>query len=175
MFTGEMISECKKLKVIARAGVGYDMIDVKAAASLGIPVVITPGSNARSVAEHAVAMMFALSQNLAASHRETLKGNWGIRESGKTFELLGKTAGIIGTGAIGTETAKLCAALGMRVITCNSRSTREELQALLKESDIVSLHVPLTEKTRNMISDDELAMMKPSAILINCARGGIVD
>ena len=109
-----MISECKNLKVIARAGVGYDMIDVKAAASLGIPVVITPGSNARSVAEHALAMMFALSQN-------------------------------------------------------------EELEALLRASDIVSLHVPFMEKTRNMISEDELAMMKPSAILINCARGGVVD
>ena len=85
MFTGEMISECKKLKVIARAGVGYDMIDVKSASVLGIPVVITPGSNARSVAEHALAMMFALSQNLAEAHIETLRGNWGIREAGKTF------------------------------------------------------------------------------------------
>ena len=175
MFTAEMIAECRKLKVIARAGVGYDMIDVKAATALGIPVVITPGSNARSVAEHALAMMFALSQNLAEAHIETLRGNWGIRESGKTFELLGKTAGIIGTGAIGTEMTKLCAAIGMNVITCNSHSPREELEVLLRESDVVSLHVPLTEKTRNMISARELAMMKPSAILINCARGGVVD
>ena len=175
MFTAEMIAECRKLKVIARAGVGYDMIDVKAASSLGIPVIITPGANARSVAEHALAMMLVLSQNLVESHIETLKGNWNIRESGKTFELMGKTAGIIGTGAIGQEAAKLCAAIGMKVLTCNSRSTREELEALLRESDVVSLHVPLTDKTCNMISARELSMMKPSAILINCARGGIVD
>ena len=153
MFTAEMIAECRKLKVIARAGVGYDMIDVKAASSRGIPVVITPGSNARSVAEHAVAMIFALSQNLAEAHIETLRGNWSVRESGKTFELPGKTAGIIGTGAIGQEAAKLCSAVGMKVLTCNSRSTREELEALLRESDVVSLHMPLTDKTRAALQE----------------------
>ena len=120
-------------------------------------------------------MMLALSQNIVEAHSETLAGNWSIRDSGRMFELFGKTAGIIGTGAIGKETAKLCAALGMNVITCNSRSTREELETLLRVSDVVSLHVPLTDKTRGMISGRELGIMKKSAILINCARGGVVD
>ena len=103
------------------------------------------------------------------------KGNWSIRDSGKISELFGKTVGIIGTGHIGKETAKICEALGMKILTCNSHSTRDELENLLKNSDIVSLHVPLNDKTFNMISQKEFDIMKPSAILINTARSGIVN
>ena len=101
------IENSPKLKVIGRTGVGYDSVDVKKATELGIPVVITPGANNRSVAEHAVAMMFALSKNLYEGQVETEKGNWEIRGAHKAFELEGKTVGVIGLGAIGRETAKI--------------------------------------------------------------------
>ena len=94
---------------------GYDSVDVKKATELGIPVVITPGANNRSVAEHAVAMMFALSKNLYEGQVETKKGNWEIRGAHKAFELEGKTVGVIGLGAIGRETAKICQGVGMKV------------------------------------------------------------
>ena len=100
-FSAELISQCKKLRVIGRMGTGYDMIDIRGASSLGIPVVIAPGANALSVAEHAVSMIFALSKNLLASHDGVLNNNWNVRDSGRAFELSGKTAGIIGTGSIG--------------------------------------------------------------------------
>lgn len=106
------IENSPKLKVIGRTGVGYDSVDVKKATELGIPVVITPGANNRSVAEHAVAMMFALSKNLYEGQVETEKGNWEIRGAHKAFELEGKTVGVIGLGAIGRETAKICQGVG---------------------------------------------------------------
>ena len=109
------IENSPKLKVIGRTGVGYDSVDVKKATELGIPVVITPGANNRSVAEHAVAMMFALSKNLYEGQVETEKGNWEIRGVHKAFELEGKTVGVIGLGAIGRETAKICQGVGMKV------------------------------------------------------------
>lgn len=151
------IENSPKLKVIGRTGVGYDSVDVKKATELGIPVVITPGANNRSVAEHAVAMMFALSKNLYEGQVETEKGNWEIRGAHKAFELEGKTVGVIGLGAIGRETAKICQGVGMKV------------------ADIVTVHVPLTDQTRDMISAAELATMKKTALVINCSRGGIVN
>ena len=174
-FSGNFIRQCKKLKVIGRTGVGYDMIDVEEAKSLGIPVVITPNANSRSVAEHAVALMFALSKNLIESHNAVINGAWNVRNSGKAFELEAKTVGIIGYGAIGKETAKILQALGMKIISINSGSSRQELEYLLKNADFITLHAPLTEKTRGMISEKEFSMMKPSAFLINTGRGGLID
>ena len=109
------IENSPKLKVIGRTGVGYDSVDVKKATELGIPVVITPGANNRSVAEHAVAMIFALSKNLIEAQNEMCKGNWEIRGAKKAFELEGKTVGILGLGAIGRETAKICKGCGMSI------------------------------------------------------------
>ena len=103
---GHAIENSPNLKVIGRTGVGYDSVDVKTATSHGIPVVITPGANNRSVAEHAVAMMFALSKNLVEAQQEMCKGNWEIRGAKKAFELEGKTIGILGLGAIGRENSK---------------------------------------------------------------------
>ena len=112
---GHAIENSPNLKVIGRTGVGYDSVDVKTATAHGIPVVITPGANNRSVAEHAVAMMFALSKNLVEAQQEMCKGNWEIRGAKKAFELEGKTIGILGLGAIGRETAKICEGCGMKV------------------------------------------------------------
>ena len=183
---GKAIAGSPALKVIGRTGVGYDSVDVAEATKRGIPVVITPGANNRSVAEHAVAMMFALSKNLYEAQTEMLRGNWKIRDAKKAFELEGKTVGVIGLGAIGRETAKICQGCGMKLAGYDPFLSREKIEALgadyyenyedlLKVSDIVTIHVPLTEGTRNMISKPQLEMMKDTALLINCSRGGIVN
>lgn len=180
------IENSPNLKVIGRTGVGYDSVDVKKATELGIPVVITPGANNRSVAEHAVAMMFALSKNLYEGQQELTKGNWEIRGAKKAFELEGKTVGVIGLGAIGRETAKICQGIGMKIAGYDPYMSQEKIEslgavyysdykALLKDADIVTVHVPLTDQTRNMIAAPELASMKKTALLINCSRGGIVN
>lgn len=183
---GKAIAGSPALKVIGRTGVGYDSVDVAEATKRGIPVVITPGANNRSVAEHAVAMMFALSKNLYEAQTEMLRGNWKIRDAKKAFELEGKTVGVIGLGAIGRETAKICRGCGMKLAGYDPFLSREKIEALgadyyenyedlLKVSDIVTIHVPLTEGTRNMIAKPQLEMMKNTALLINCSRGGIVN
>lgn len=191
---GKVIDRSPNLRVIGRTGVGYDTVDVKKATERGIPVVITPGANNRSVAEHAVAMMFAISKNLVEGQIEMMAGNptgsprrgWEIRGAGKAFELEGKTVGLIGLGAIGQETAKLCRACGMKLAGCDPFLSREKIEALdvayyadyedlLKDADIVTIHVPLTEETRDMIGAKQLAAMKRSAVIINCSRGGIVN
>lgn len=183
---GHAIEHSPNLKVIGRTGVGYDTVDVKKATELGIPVVITPGANNRSVAEHAVAMMFALSKNLVQAQNEMCAGNWEIRGAGKAFELEGKTVGVIGMGAIGRETAKICQGCGMKVAGYDPFMSREKIEALgakyyadyrelLKTADIITIHVPLTEETRNMIAKEQLASMKKTALIINCSRGCIIN
>ena len=183
---GHAIENSPNLKVIGRTGVGYDSVDVKTATSHGIPVVITPGANNRSVAEHAVAMMFALSKNLVEAQQEMCKGNWEIRGAKKAFELEGKTIGILGLGAIGRETAKICEGCGMKVAAYDPFLSKEQVEGygavyyenyedLLKVSDVVSIHVPLTDETKNMISKKQLTEMKKTALIINCSRGGIIN
>lgn len=182
----QVIEQSENLKVIGRTGVGYDSVDVEAATKAGIPVVITPGANNRSVAEHAVGLMFAVAKNIVEAQQETAKGNWNIRDSKKAFELSGKKAGFIGLGAIGRETQKICKVIGMKTAGYDPYLTEEALEELgceyyedykhlLKDCDIISIHVPLTEDTKNMIDRAELAVMKPSAIVINCSRGGIIN
>lgn len=183
---GHAIENSPNLKVIGRTGVGYDSVDVKTATAQGIPVVITPGANNRSVAEHAVAMMFALSKNLVEAQQEMCKGNWEIRGAKKAFELEGKTVGILGLGAIGRETAKICEGCRMKVAAYDPFLSKEQVEGygavyyenyedLLKVSDVVSIHVPLTDETKNMISKKQLAEMKKTALIINCSRGGIIN
>ena len=183
---GKTIAGSPSLKVIGRTGVGYDSVDVAEATKRGIPVVITPGANNRSVAEHAVAMMFALSKNLYEAQKEMCAGNWKIRDARKAFELEGKTVGVIGLGAIGRETAKICQGCGMKIAGYDPFLSQEKIEALgatyyanyeelLKVSDIVTIHVPLTDGTRNMVAKPQLEMMKKTALVINCSRGGIIN
>lgn len=183
---GHAIENSPNLKVIGRTGVGYDSVDVKRATELGIPVVITPGANNRSVAEHAVAMMFSLAKNLYEGQVETEKGNWEIRGAKKAFELEGKKVGVIGLGAIGRETAKICQGVGMKIAGYDPFMSREQIEALgasfyedyrelVKDADIITVHVPLTAETKDMIGAAELASMKKTALVINCSRGGIVN
>lgn len=180
------IENSPQLKVIGRTGVGYDTVDVAKATELGIPVVITPGANNRSVAEHTVAMMFALSKNLVEGQTALCAGNWEIRSAKKAFELEGKTVGIIGLGAIGREVAKICSGCGMKIAGYDPFLSQDRVEALgakyfdryeelLMASDIVTIHVPLTDETRDMISWKQFQRMKPTALVINCSRGGIVN
>jgi D-3-phosphoglycerate dehydrogenase len=181
------IERSPKLGVIGRPGVGFETVDVAAATEAGIPIVVTPGTNNLSVAEHTIALMLAISKNLVEAHTETQKGNFqAIRGAGKAFEVLGKKAGFIGLGAIGAEAARLARALGMEPLGFDSFLSREKIEALgcvwyekyedmLKDCDFVSVHVPLTEATRNMITREHFASMKKNAVVINCARGGIVN
>lgn len=180
------IAHSPNLKVIGRTGVGYDTVDVAEATKRGIPVVVTPGANNRAVAEHSVAFMFALSKNLVESHVEQMKGNYGIRNKGVAFELQGKTVLVLGLGAIGREVAKICTAIGMKAIGYDPFLTEEQIAAIgcepckdyreaLPRADVVTVHVPLMDSTRNMIDEAEIATMKKTALVINCARGGIIN
>ncbi|MCL2381291.1 MAG: hydroxyacid dehydrogenase [Treponema sp.] len=181
------IEKAHNLKVIGRTGVGYDTIDLEAANERGIPIVITPGANSLSVAEHTIALMLAAAKNLIESDTETRTGNFSsVRSNGKMFEVHGKKAGIIGLGAIGIETARLCKALGMDVLGYDPYLPKEkaedrgityysDYESMLGDCDFVSLHVPLFDTTKNMIAKKQFGMMKKTAVLINCARAEIVN
>ena len=182
----DLISRLPKLKVIGRTGVGYDNVDVAFASSQGIPVVYTPGANSRSVAEHTVALMFALAKDLKNADEQLRTGNWKVRDAGRSFELYGKKVGIIGTGAIGRIVAELCRGVGMRTAAFSHSHDRakveaagceyyEDLDDLLRDCDIITIHNPLTADTRNMISAREFSLMKNTALLINTSRGPIVN
>lgn len=180
------IEAAPHLRVIGRSGIGYDSIDVAAASERGIPVVIAPHCNADSVAEHTLALMFALASNLVECHNEAVTGNFEIRNSGKMFELKGRTAGIVGFGDIGKRVGRLCRAVGMDLLAYDPYCTEADIKAggarpcgtlseLLAESDAVTIHTPLNDGTRGLLRWKELRQMKSTAVLINCARGGIVD
>ncbi|WP_101910706.1 hydroxyacid dehydrogenase [Marasmitruncus massiliensis] len=181
-----IMEKCPNLKVISRPGVGVDTVDMQAATELGIPVVIAPGTNARSVAEHAVALTYTLTKNISESLSETAGGNFGIRNKYAAIELENHTLGIIGFGNIGHLTAALFAANGMKIHTYDPYVPMEEaercgyvphdtLEDCLGACDVVSLHVPLTPQTRGMFGKEQLSSMKTGAFLINCARGEVVD
>jgi phosphoglycerate dehydrogenase-like enzyme len=176
-----------KVKLIQKWGIGIDMIDVKAAAERGIPVAITAGSNATIVAEHTVMLMLATYKRLPLVDRNLRQGNW-MKSTSRTFsyQLRGKTVGVVGLGNIGKEVARRVRAFECRVIYYDKiRPTPEveqqlgvefrPLDALIAEADVLTLHIPLASETENMIDARRLSMMKPKAILVNCARGGIVD
>nr|WP_206204038.1 hydroxyacid dehydrogenase [Thermococcus sp. ES12] len=182
--TRKVIEAAPKLKVIGRAGVGLDNIDLEAAKERGIKVVNSPGASSRSVAELAVALMFAVARKIAFADRKMREGIWAKKQC-MGMELEGKTLGIVGFGRIGYSIAKIARALGMNVLLYdpypNEERAREvggkfvPLEELLKESDVVTLHVPLVEQTYHLINEERLRLMKPTAILINAARGAVVD
>jgi len=178
--TEEVIANAKKLKVIGRAGVGLDNIDLEAAKKRGIKVLNTPGATSPSVAELALAMILAICRNLVKGTTSLKEGKWEKKKL-RGRELCGLQLGILGTGKIGSELAEKTHALGMNVVGHRRHPTGEEavkmvsLDELLSTSDVISIHVPLTDETRHMISYEEFEKMKDGAILINCSRGGIVD
>ena len=177
-----LLEKCKALKVISRYGVGYDKVDVAAAKELGITVTITPGANEDSVADLAWALMLCACRSVAWSDR-TLRSGQEKRLTG--MEMWRKTLGVVGTGRIGKGVIRRARGFEMKVLCYDvspDKAFAEEqgaeyvpLDTLLKEADFVSLHTPLTTETRNLIGARELALMKSTAVLVNTARGGIVD
>jgi D-3-phosphoglycerate dehydrogenase len=172
------------LKVIGRAGIGVDNIDIKTAAEQGIPVVNAPTGSVISVAELAIAHMLSLIRFLPKSDYSMKKGEW-LKKQLKGSELKGKTLGLLGSGNIAQYTAKLAKGFGMNVLVYSPHCTVEKalgfganctpLDDLLKQSDFVSLHMPHNDSSHHLLNKDTLSLMKPSAYLINCSRGGTVD
>lgn len=185
---GAPLAAADRLRVVGRLGVGLDNIDLDACAARAIEVIPATGANAESVAEYVLAMAMILMRGAAyLSTSAVAAGRWPRQMLSQGREICGKTLGLVGFGGIGRITARKAAALGMRVVgfdpavTAGSPSWREcgvepvPLDELLVRSDVVSLHVPLVESTRRMIGEERLARMKPGAVLVNSARGGIVD
>ncbi|WP_313456207.1 hydroxyacid dehydrogenase [Pseudomonas sp.] len=182
--TRPMIEASSKLKVIAKHGVGYNTIDIQAAADQGIPVSIAVGANAQSVAELAFALMFSVARQTALLDARMRDGHWDKAEA-NGIELSGKTLGLIGLGSIGGILLDLVAPLRMKVkvydpylkqLPQRANVEREEdFNQLLAQSDIISLHCPLTETNHNLLGADQFARMRPGAIVINTARGELID
>ena len=185
--TADVIDAAPSLRVVSRHGVGVDSVDVAYATARGIPVLYTPAANAESVAEHTLGMMLAVSKMILLGDRAQRNGDFQSRTRLIGLELYGKTLGLVGAGRIGGRVARMCrAALDMHVIAYDPFLAADEarllgvelvadLSELLQEADYISLHAPLTPATRGLIGPREFNLMKPTAILINCARGGIVD
>ncbi|MEW6244203.1 MAG: hydroxyacid dehydrogenase [Bacillota bacterium] len=178
--TGDIIHAGTKLKVIGRAGSGLDNIDLAAASSRGIQVVNVPGANTLAAAEHTFALLLALSRHVCQAFAHLRDGGWD-RSRFMGIELFGKTLGIIGLGRVGTEVAKRAIAFGMRAIGYDPCARAPEgvtqvgLSELLSTSDIVSLHAALTPESRGLLNRERLNMMKPGSLLLNTARGALVD
>ncbi len=182
--TAALIRAGANLKVIGRAGIGIDNIDVETASACGVVVMNTPLGNAVTTAEHAIAMMFALARQIPAADRSTQAGKW-ERAKFVGMELTGKTLGIVGCGNVGTIVADRARGLKMKVIAFDPFLTPERAQqlsvekvdfaTLLARADVITLHTPLTDQTRGMVDGAAIAAMKPGMRIINCARGELID
>lgn len=182
--TEGLIAGARNLMLIARAGIGVDNIDVAAATRRGIAVLNAPGANTVSAAEHAVGLLLALLRRIPWAVESMRRGDWD-RKRFAGAELRGKTLGIVGLGRIGQHVGSIARAFGMQVIAHDPYLPEERarelgiplasLEELLASADVVSLHLPLTDSTRNLISRERIGQMKPGAVLINTARGGLVD
>ena len=182
--TADMLKSAPNLKMISKHGVGYDNIDVEAAKKLGIVVTLTPDANGLAVAEHAFSLMMSLAKNIAHISNSYKTTGFECRNKIIGLELTGKTLGIIGCGRIGKRVAKMgFGGFGMKVLVYDPYITQvpegcfqvDKVEELFAQSDFVTLHAPLTDETKHMINASTLAMMKPTAIFVNCARGPMVD
>ncbi len=182
--TKEVIAAAKNLKVIGRAGIGVDNVDIPAATAAGVVVMNTPFGNSITTAEHAIAMMFALARQLPAADVSTQAGKW-EKNRFMGVELFAKTLGLIGAGNIGSIVADRANGLRMKVIAYDPFLSPDraveigvekvELDELLARADVITLHTPLTDKTRNILSAEALAKTRKGVLIVNCARGGLVD
>jgi len=182
--TAQVLARAKNLRFIGRAGVGVDNIDLEEATKRGVVVMNCPGGNTISTAEHTVGMILALARKIPAADRSLRSGAWD-RARFKGRELFGRTLGLVGLGRVGKEVARRLLAFSMKVLAhdpyIEAREARAlgvemvSLEELLRRSDIVSVHVPLNDETRGLIGAREIASMRDGALLVNCARGGIVD
>ncbi len=182
----ELFKIAPKLKLIQLLSAGYDKADIAAAKAAGVPISNNGGANSVAVSEHALLLMLAVSRQLVRQHSSVAAGRWRGNSTPRVHEVRGKTLGIVGLGTIGKKTARLANAFGMNVVYYDiARLTEDQedalgvrfrlLRELLRTSDIVSPHTPLNDSTHHLIGADELALMKPSAILVNTSRGPVVD
>src|SRR3954454_8192479 len=182
--TADLLDAAANLKVIGRAGIGVDNVDIPAATARGIVVMNTPFGNSITTAEHAVAMMFALARDLPAADASTQAGKW-EKNRFMGVELTNKTLGLIGAGNIGSIVADRALGLKMKVVAYDPFLNAEravelgiekaDLDTLLGKADFITLHTPLTDQTRNILSRENLAKTKKGVRIINCARGGLID
>ena len=182
--TADVIKAAKNLKVVGRAGIGVDNVDIPAATAAGVIVMNTPFGNSITTAEHAIAMMMALARDLPAANASTQAGKWEKNRFMGT-EVYGKTLGLIGAGNIGSIVADHALGLRMKVVAFDPFLSPEravdmgvekvELDQLLERADFITLHTPLTDQTRNILSKENLAKTKKGVRIINCARGGLID
>lgn len=182
--TADVLAAGKKIRIVGRAGVGVDNIDVAAASRQGVVVVNVPGGNTISAAEHTVALLLSLSRNIPQANSSVKSGEW-KRSLFTGTELQGKTLGLVGLGRIGREVAKRCQSFGMDVIGFDPYASEEyaknfnirlaTLDEIYAQADYISVHVPLNDSTKAMFNEKTLAKLKPGVRLINCARGGIID
>jgi len=184
---GALLASLERCRVVGRLGVGLDNIDVPACQTRGLQVIPATGANALSVAEYVVGTALVLLRGVYASSAAVAAGQWPRSELSNGREAAGKTLGLIGFGSIGQLTARLARALGMDVLAFDAlldeghpafsatEARWAELDEVIKTSDVISLHVPLVDSTRGLFNADRIAAMKPGAVLINTARGGIID
>ncbi len=183
--TPEVFAAAKNLKAIGRAGVGVDNINLGAATDHGVVVMNTPSGNTISTAEHAFALMLSLARNVGQAHHSMISGRWD-RKTLQGVEIFGKRLAILGMGRIGTEFAKRAQAFGMTVVAFDPFLTAARAQSLKVElaesaaealtgADVVTLHIPMTPETKHILNAERIALMNPGALIVNCARGGLVD
>jgi len=182
--TAEVMAKMPKCRIIARYGIGVDTIDLEAATKAGIIVTNNPTYCIEEVAEHTMALMLACARKVALYDRLVRGGRWEVPPGKPMFRLQGRTLGLVGFGNIARQVAVRAAAFGMRILFADpfvkqappdGPAKKVEVDELLRESDFVSVHPPLTPQTRRMIDDAALAKMKPTAFLVNCSRGPVVD
>ena len=182
--TSDDMAKMPKCKIIARYGIGVDTIDLEAATKAGIIVTNNPTYCIEEVAEHTMALLLAAARKTAFYDRQVRSGQWAVPPGKPMFRLSGATIGLVGFGNIARQVAVRAAAFGMKVLYADpfikqgdfkEPGQKVELDELLKQSDYVSLHPPLTPQTRKMINDDAFGKMKPTAVLVNCARGPVID
>jgi D-3-phosphoglycerate dehydrogenase len=181
-----LLSAAPELRIVSRFGVGYDTVDVPACTRRGVVVGVTNGGNDLSVAEHTLMLLLAVARRTVEMDASVRAGRWMLREGRPMGELSGRTILVVGYGRIGTRVARLCAGFGMKVLVCDPAfpvpriaadgfTPVTNLAAVLSEIDVLTLHCPLSEDTRHLINREMLGLMKPTAWLINAARGPLVD
>ena len=182
----DLLSQAPRLRMVSRFGVGFDTLDIPACSRRGVTVGVVNGANDLSVAEHAMMLMLSVARRTVEDHASVRAGTWMIQTGRRMHELSERTILIVGYGRIGTRVAKLCTAFGMRVmvhdpafptprIAADGHVPAPDLMAAVPQADVVSLHCPLSEETRQMVDAEFLVQMKRTAWLINTARGGLVD
>lgn len=182
--TKEVIDNADNLKIIARAGVGVDNIDLNAATEKGIMVVNSPESTSITVAEHTMGLLLSMARKLSIADKSVKEGKW-EKKKFMGVELRNKTLGVIGMGRIGSQVVNRCKAFEMDAVAYDPYLPEEvatqmgveltDLETVLKKADFITIHVPLTPETKHLISYDEFELMKDGAFITNCARGGIID